>query len=612
MFKNAKFELLRTFSKKFYFIFIPFTFISIVFLFLRIEDIKIFEKEKNNFLEREQAKVKGYNNYEQYGAYGCRILIEPTKLILFSPIQNTNTTSNIDTKEIINIYKNERGRNAFKKMSNRFYEFYHIIGSLFYLLFGWSAIRSEEFLSLLKSQKRLYQIIFLRIFFVIFVTILLDISMIIILSAKGLKLSVTEFKIYTFYILAHIIVSSIFCTLGFLARKWPIFKSSLLTCLFFWVALSFGVSLGIDYYIENIAKTVEDIEVVNAIKEKNTMQFEKESEKRLRLMKKNDRNATLREMNELALKFINNGHKYNNIIDEKITDEEKGVIIKKENIQILFPTTFLESISTEMSGLGDRGRLEFLKYVKIKREKFLNFYRIKKYVEDKKEIEPFFKKNENVFLSTPVLIKHYLKGIILHVLILFILIGLTLFLFREKPVNVNIQNYISLNNYQRRQLYFIFCPGLPLEKIYIYLRSIDNTLGIFNLSKEDFEEFDNLLKLFLYACNLYSSDINKASDNLVILGIDDIIKNEISDENVQKVFIGAAFASNYNSILMKKTLKGRSKTFERQFLRLISHHIGVKRVLYLDSELYEVSNYPETKAKSIQIIPIEKMEVSFR
>jgi len=611
--KFIKFELNRVTSRLNVFIFLFFIIISVLLLYTRIVEFRIFESEILNFQKREQSKIQGYNNYDQYGAFGVRILLKPSILSIYSNNQSQRITSNIDTKEIINVNKNDRGKDAFKKPTNGFHSTYYMFGCLLILLFGWETLKSKTLIDFFKSQNRLFFIIFFRAIIVLIIILALDFLMILIPIFSGVKISFFELKMYGYLSLAHTIIALLYYFFGFFARKLPILKSSFLTCLMLWGCLSIGIPHLINLYIEYQSNRIEDIEVINKIKESRVMKFESESQKKMKFFSPKNRNEVLKAMKKLAIEFLEDTHYENNTIDRTVRNQELNLIKTKEKIKSFFPNSFLNAISLEISGIGDRGRDAFLDYIMNLREKFLLFYIKKNFVDDQKKVKSFLRKNENVYFAKPVLIESYFLGLVFHIVFLVITILGLILIFKKNKKLAEISD-LSMSNYPNEQLYFIFCPDNLTNRVVEYYRLKKGVLFIHNFKKEDFNEFSDIKKLFEYACFCYSSERKTAESNLMTLGLDiNYSKNMcFSDENVLKVFISAAFATKDNTIFLKMILKGHSALFENQLLNLIENYLGLKRVIYLDSKMYQTTSFIESRAKDMKVIPIDSMEVSFR
>ena len=124
-----------------------FLFFSLYFVNVGINKYKDFFLEKENFLGYEKQKIDRYINYEQYGAYGFRVLFEPSPLVIFFSSAFLSLEGTIDTKEIVNISINYKGKSifatngAFGDFSSMFYAF----GSLLMLVFGLNSFYGAGF-----------------------------------------------------------------------------------------------------------------------------------------------------------------------------------------------------------------------------------------------------------------------------------------------------------------------------------------------------------------------------------------------------------------------------------------------------------------------------------
>jgi hypothetical protein len=132
---------------------------------------------------------------------------------------------------------------------------------------------------------------------------------------------------------------------------------------------------------------------------------------------------------EELLKMLDIEKKLDEIIRKNIKSYQKNSII--------FPTTFYQSVSKEMSGKGYENSSQFLLYLVDLKYKFCVFIKNKRFYSDDKKIEPFIKDGEeNVYYTSAQIPGNFHMGmIVLAVYAVLLIIG-AYFLTRFAVLNM--------------------------------------------------------------------------------------------------------------------------------------------------------------------------------
>ncbi|MCP5107954.1 MAG: hypothetical protein GY950_31485, partial [bacterium] len=83
MISTLRFESSRVFTRTTTVSLLLLIIASLYFTFLGVSGYRQFLQDKKSFIASEKDKIKLYVNYEQYGAVGFRVLLEPSPLVVF-------------------------------------------------------------------------------------------------------------------------------------------------------------------------------------------------------------------------------------------------------------------------------------------------------------------------------------------------------------------------------------------------------------------------------------------------------------------------------------------------------------------------------------------------
>ncbi len=161
-----RFERRRLFGEKKNLIFLGFiALFSAYFTWSGLNEFRQFQVEKEIFIKFEKEKISQIVNYSQYGAFGFRLLYEPSPLNLFfvnsSVLQDVE--SNIDSLEAIKMESSFKGKKLFLKRGyfKDFAGIPFIFGSLFMLYMGHLALVGPAYLRFMSDRmplKKFYRL----------------------------------------------------------------------------------------------------------------------------------------------------------------------------------------------------------------------------------------------------------------------------------------------------------------------------------------------------------------------------------------------------------------------------------------------------------------------
>jgi hypothetical protein len=226
MVKCFWFELKRAFEIKNIAIVTLFILIMFYTCLSGLNSYKSLLKDEKKFIRYEQIKVKQYPTYEQYGAYGFRVLFHPSPLAIFfnNDFLGGKLTSNIDTKEVIEVNSNHRGKNIFREFQIDFSKAFFIFGTLIMFLFSMNIFRSNKSLEILGGKINVIRHALMRCFIlVIFFVTFLYAFFLTATKVFGLAFSKEEISLYnqwvlystSLLVLAYLIALTVTCILKF-------------------------------------------------------------------------------------------------------------------------------------------------------------------------------------------------------------------------------------------------------------------------------------------------------------------------------------------------------------------------------------------------------------
>ena len=407
MFAFLCFEWQRIFREKKNLIFFAFiSFLSAYFVWSGLNEYRQFQIEKRIFLKFEEEKVKQFTTYVQYGTFGFRLLLEASPLNLFfansSILQDVE--SNVDGFEAIRVDSSFKGNKLFLKRGffKDFAGILFVFGSLLMLYLGNLALTSPAYLRFMKgcmSLKKFYllttaaRLFWLNLFFMA-----LGMGMFLLVHLGGCAFSRGETAIFLRYLLFLILLLDFFYLLGQFTAVLVGFHR----VFFLWLFIAWFVSVFLlpemsRISVFNESRTLESAEKVNLEKFRNLMALEKKFRDYLKLNPSTPLDQIRQMQKKFAVQFINSSYLVNTSLETKYLREVERVIAAHERQSIVFPTTYYQFVTGEVSGKGYYGYLDFMDDIMKLRNRFIQFYLKKRYEETDAPVESFVKNDENIF-----------------------------------------------------------------------------------------------------------------------------------------------------------------------------------------------------------------------
>lgn len=371
-----------------------------------ISQYKSVIENKEQFQEIEKVKVTKYINYTQYGIYGFRMMFIPSPLSIFFNNSSliTGLTAIIDSADELRIYNSFKGRSLYAEKTGGYKDFAGIIllfGSLLVLYLGHDSFRHKgyiKFLSCLSDYKRIFtylqlsRIILLMLFF-LFLTAL----GLLVLVLNGIVLKIGEiYYLLIFLGILFLMVIFLFLLGGITGTVKSRFNG-IAMALVLWFAFVFFIPGIILTLTANRANDITSNYHLEFEKLKVIMNFEKKAldeAKRYTSMK--ERVTSERKLVSGALE---NEYKQIQQLEENMQREMMDNFHFFNNLSMIFPTSFYQSVSNEISSRGYENFFRFYEYIQGLKIRFVNFYIQKKFYSNYDKVEPFIKGDENIYYA---------------------------------------------------------------------------------------------------------------------------------------------------------------------------------------------------------------------
>jgi hypothetical protein len=400
-------------------LFLPIFILLGLFCWDGITDFNTINENRKPFQEMERDKVSMHIHYTFYGIRGVRLLLIPSPIsVLFNDTALFDgATAHVDTAEKLNISNSFKGKGLFSN-SGGYMDFSGIIfliGSFLALLYGYDAIRNQKYLKFVSqkfdSRNPTFFILLSRV-------ILLNLVFLIMACLPPLFQTIygmNAFNIfYLVFILGLFLIVTFFISTGAAIASIKNKPARLIALPIVYFLLVLFIPWAVKKAVYIAAKeSIESIYKFEYKTFKYVMDFEKRFYKQFGVWKSGD--VAPNDIQE----FIESGQdrEFNKL--RKLEIERIDSILKKiriyHTIAALFPTSFYLSMNKELSSKGFLNLIAFYRYAYEMKFKFIRFYIERKFYRPlpKSGVEPFIKKNEDLFYSQSRLPGSYFIGIIL-------------------------------------------------------------------------------------------------------------------------------------------------------------------------------------------------------
>jgi hypothetical protein len=134
---------------------------------------------------------------------------------------------------------------------------------------------------------------------------------------------------------------------------------------------------------------------------------------------------------EMVKSYWDNEVKGVQALEQKLANEMEQNIRHFQRLSILCPSTFYLSTGNEISSRGYENFISFYKYIRVLKEKFIEFFIYQRYYKNFTKVEPFIKDKENLFYAESQLPRGTFIGALLTLLYVSGLVVFSYFRFKK-------------------------------------------------------------------------------------------------------------------------------------------------------------------------------------
>lgn len=372
---------------------------------------EVKETEKANKLEKQ--KPGQFAGYTPYSVYGLHFICMPSPLDFLNNFKIQNgLESSADVGSKLNITEDKKGNNALPDTAGGYLNFVGILllaGAVLMAVFGFTDFYDENrwkyFCSCNSIKKVFFQVVSVRITVVTSFVLLLVSGTVILAFINGINILD---KYYLYFTLAAIFVLNFFLILGTAhgaSKDKTTGKSVLVILLIFllvvvpWAAIKIGRHAAL-----NISSHQTEYDKFDLL-----MIFERSGIKKFGDVRSGE------EFEKLVKGYRDNNLKILENIESKHMEQLEDKAGKYRLFRMLFPSTYFLGSALEFSGKGTKGYFALYKYSRKKKIGFIIYYFQKEYFTKpgSKQVEPYLKGDEAIFILEPGLPDYFLLGSVL-------------------------------------------------------------------------------------------------------------------------------------------------------------------------------------------------------
>jgi len=393
---------------------------------------------KEKFQEVETRNIEKFINYNQYGAYGFRLLFIPSPISVYFSNSGvvSELTAFVDSGIRLRIYKSHLGKNLYTEKSGSLTDFFSIVlllGSLISIFWGYDTLGNREYIKFLSSilDHRLvyFSIMAARfIFFSLFFLFIIGISLLLTLL-NNVSLSPNELSHLAVHSAILLILFLFFFFVGVLGGSLKAKSSGIIILIIIWFLFMFLLPGAVNKALSRQANKITSAYNLEQKKLILLSKFEKKA------LDDAQRYTNMEVIKEKEREFVDDY--WNNEFQEILSYEEAMQRDMKENLKyyqklsLIFPTTFYMSVHKEIGSRGYENFFNFYHYIRKLQQEFVRFYFKKRYYSNYSTIESFIKGDENLFYATSKLPGYFKQGLLIMLLYTFLVIAFSYYRFRQ-------------------------------------------------------------------------------------------------------------------------------------------------------------------------------------
>lgn len=614
-----QFELKRFTIKRNKIIFLFFFLLCLYLISDGIAEYRAVGRNKKKFQELEQLKTTQLVNYTQYGAIGFRVLFvpAPTVILFYNSCSFTELTANIDTSERMRIYNPYKGKALFSEKLGSFTDLagiFALVGCLLAMVYGFNTFINDDYLAFLCDYHP-YKSVFQA---VIMARLILLIALFLSLTGFSTVWSyINGMPVANVYFLGYVFVLLLLVTFFFLlgavvgTAKNKSTRFIVFTALYF--IFVFLLPWTTNKIISKMANNLTPIYQLEKEKLGTILKFEKYAlEHQGRYEEWKGKTQSARDMIE---DFWNGDFRRMQAVEAAMRKEIQEYIKKYQYCSLIFPTTFYLSVSNEISSRGYNGFMAYYDYIQAISERFMRFYIDKKFYSNHSTIEPFVKKDENIFFSSSSLPSNFLLGVFLTTFYIVSLV-ITLYLKLRKKFTALVTRRIQIEFPKDRNILFVLCRDKELKKgVFNYYRTGGHASCLGKINTNDFQFNVGAEEILNHFCKISGCNKEKVSRNLELLRVQSVGPESPGHETILKLYAAVKAASDSAHIVVDEFVKGESRRFEIDVFRLASNlDEEGKKLVFLSTEMYYPSESLNERIsiENVSLFPVHLDRITLR
>lgn len=587
--------------------------ISLYLVIIGINEIGEFQKAKQVFITYEKLKVKTFVNYEQYGGFGFKILMDVSPLSIFFDSGDTMrmTKANIDTSEVIDVLSSKRGKGKLKDFFRPFpFSSFFLVTTGILFFFSGALIPGKRALKLSRKFLSIVSAAINRFLVIECLCLLLQLILFAVILVAGISFNVNEINVlfdFGLYLISFHAVA--FFAGGFIRVITLQKKLKTLIVGVFVVLAATLITPGLNMYLYNKILRLEPIEEVFYKKLQTLMDLERKVNKTIQENNNISYEKKLEIFKKAAADFISTGLKENEKTEMIYLDKMKGLTNLNERISLFWPVSYGLLLTRELSLEGDRQHFNFMNYSLQTKLDFTLFYVKKRFYTSENQVESFIKNNENVFSFKPIILESLLSAVLLNVIYCSVILIATLALLKHKLSQNN--GELSLLEWTPRQSMFFFklCDNqVSRDSIFKYFESL-NQYACLDIDNEDLLEFAGMKigDIIEY----YTLDKAPVLKILNMFEITDL-NAALDKSTVKRIYAAIILSGTQESIVVNDFCKNVDSVFYGQIQGVLDFLLnGGKSILYLSSDMFTGLNRREAFTNS-DIATVDITSISLR
>lgn len=491
-----------------------FTFMSLRVVHNDARDYKEVLKNNEELAEFEIFFPTTIKNYTRYAVFGVQLGFNPppSSILFYQSGIFRELTARVGGFLTVDLNVSMKSKNSFYEKAGKNSDFSSLLflyGSLFSSFLGTGTFKYSKYQRMISNslshRSLFWGTLISRYLIIVIISLVLILLAVLTILLHGINLDTIDYKIFTCFLIGWLIVSFVFfligAILGFRIPK----VTGIASVLIVWFLLFHFIPSTIDdFHVDSSFKIPSSISVkmkkfliLNSFETRAKKEAEYKEESRMQ-----------KKLQEIALSIFTNELLKINEVEQRLIDSENAHAKKHHSITLFTPTTFYNSLISELSGKGFIGLIDFHRFAHEFNNKFFRFFYKKKFKSDDKNFKnvvSIVNTNENIFSNISRIPYFFLKGVILTSFWVIFLLVILFYRFKSYFLDANIRRLkkpVEFNGPARKgeaNVYLISGDTVMdaawglicgrLEKLGAFIKGGDEFLGEIKFQDADIQYF---------------------------------------------------------------------------------------------------------------------------